>query len=300
MKQENPEVQSELLPSVGIVIGGVLWGLVWLPLRALGDLGFSGAWSGAVMYFGTALVLLPVIFVRRRGLANIWKTLAICGFFTGAAFSFYSTSILLTDVVRAILLFYLTPVWGTLLGVVFLSERLTFSRVAALLLGLAGLLVVLDAGNQLPWPRNLGDWLALASGLAWAWGSLKVYQAESIAPFDQILAFVFGSLFVTGLTLILGGEAVGVVPSWSEMNSVLPLAILAALYVVPMLYLTVWPASVLTPGRIGLLLMSDVLVGVVSAALLAGEPFGLREALGTLLIVLAGVVEVLGNRKSNQ
>ncbi len=296
MKDDIRQDRSELLPSVGIIVGGVLWGLIWLPLRALGDYGFSGAWSGAVMYMGTGLVLIPLVVIRKDRLAGIWKPLAVCGFFTGAAFSFYSTSILLTDVVRAILLFYLTPVWGTLLGLMFLSERLTLSRAIALLLGLGGLLVVLGVGNSVPWPRNLGDWLALASGLSWAYGSMKVYQAETIAPTDQILAFVLGSLFVTGLTLIIGGDAVGVIPTLASIEVVLPFAVLCALYVVPMLYLTIWPASVLTPGRVGLLLMGDVLVGVVTAALFAGEPFGLREALGTLLIISAGVVEVAGNR----
>ena len=61
-----------------------------------------------------------------------------------------------------------------------------------------------------------------------------------------------------------------------------------------MLYLTIWPAMRLSPGRVGLLLMSEVVVGVGSAALLAGEPFGLRELSGTLLILAAGAVEVLG------
>ena len=67
-----------------------------------------------------------------------------------------------------------------------------------------------------------------------------------------------------------------------------------ALFVLPMLVLTIWPASLLSPGRVGLLLMGDVVVGVVSAALFAGEPFGLREALGALLIIAAGAVEVGG------
>jgi drug/metabolite transporter (DMT)-like permease len=37
-------------------------------------------------------------------------------------------------------------------------------------------------------------------------------------------------------------------------------------------------------------------VGVASAAALTGEPFGLREALGTALIVGAAAAEVLGQR----
>ncbi len=55
-------------------------------------------------------------------------------------------------------------------------------------------------------------------------------------------------------------------------------------------------ASLLTPGRVGILLMSDLLVGVISAALYAGEPFGWREGADSLLIIGAALVEVLGKR----
>jgi drug/metabolite transporter (DMT)-like permease len=63
-----------------------------------------------------------------------------------------------------------------------------------------------------------------------------------------------------------------------------------------MLFLTIWPATVLTPARLGLLLMSDIVVGVISAALWSGEPFGWREGIGTMMIVGAGFVEVLGHK----
>ncbi|MEM8819712.1 MAG: hypothetical protein AAGE90_09310 [Pseudomonadota bacterium] len=72
-----------------------------------------------------------------------------------------------------------------------------------------------------------------------------------------------------------------------------PWGLLSALYVLPVLFLTIWPATLLTPGRVGLLLLSDVVVGVISAPLLTDEPFGMREAIGTVLIVSAGAVAVL-------
>ena len=60
-------------------------------------------------------------------------------------------------------------------------------------------------------------------------------------------------------------------------------ALLAGLFTVPMILLTIWPAAVLTPGRMGILLMSEVVVGIGSVALLAGEPFGPFEAMGAAL-----------------
>jgi len=54
---------------------------------------------------------------------------------------------------------------------------------------------------------------------------------------------------------------------------------------------------VLSPGRVGMLLMVEVLVGVGSAALLTDEAFGIREMAGALLIVSAAVVEVVRQQK---
>lgn len=280
--------------SVAIVLGGALWGLFWVPIRALSGFALEGPWAGAVLYVATGAVLCPLLIARGRHLLRRWAPLAAAGLLTGAAFSFYSTSLLTTDVVRAIVLFYLTPVWGTLLGVAFLGERFTRRRLAALLLGVAGLLVMLGVGRETPLPRNLGDWMALASGLLWAAGSLQLYRMGSASASDQLLAFVFGSVAVTAATILLFGEAVAPTPALSDLAAAAPWALLVALYVAPMLFLTVWPATVLTPGRVGLLLMSDVVVGVASAAAFSGEPFGARELIATLFIVAAGVVEVTG------
>jgi len=65
------------------------------------------------------------------------------GLFTGAAFSSYAIALNHTEVVRVLLLFYVTPIWSTLIGLAVLGERLTLSRLAALALALLGLVVIL-------------------------------------------------------------------------------------------------------------------------------------------------------------
>ena len=69
------------------------------------------------------------------------------------------------------------------------------------------------------------------------------------------------------------------------------------LSMLPITYLTIWPTTVLSPGRVGMLLMVEVIVGVASAAILTEDQFGLRELAGTMLIISAGVVEVLRQQK---
>jgi drug/metabolite transporter (DMT)-like permease len=73
---------------------------------------------------------------------------------------------------------------------------------------------------------------------------------------------------------------------------VLVWAALAALgWLLPVSWLLLWGARFLEPGRVSLLLLLEVAVAAISAALLAGEPFGLREGLGCLLILTAGALE---------
>lgn len=55
--------------------------------------------------------------------------------------------------------------------------------------------------------------------------------------------------------------------------------------------LLLWNAPFLEPGRGSLLLLLEAAVASIPAALVAGEPFGLREAAGCLLILAAGVLE---------
>jgi drug/metabolite transporter (DMT)-like permease len=211
-----------LLPSLGIVLGGVLWGLFWLPVRTLGGMGLQGAWPAAAIFGGCLCLLLPVLPFRWRQLAHNWRALAPDGLFTGAALALYSISLMMTEVVRSLLLFYLTPVWSTALGLMLLGERLTFGRFAALALGGAGLVVVLGGGEGIPWPRNLGDWFALAAGMARAYGSLRLNRMGTVAVPEKILTFTLGSLVVIFKVIAVGGAPFGGVPTPDNLRAAAP------------------------------------------------------------------------------
>ena len=275
--------------SAALALGGALWGLYWIPLRWLGGQGASGLWPGVIMIAGAAL--LVGLIAARRGVFT--RQVLIAGMVMGAAFGLYSAALLLTDVARAILLFYLTPIWGTILGRLLLAERIGPARLAALLCALAGLGVIFGIGTDAFLLANLGDVMALASGVIWAVGSLLLYRLPTSDALAQSASFLIGAVAVSILFIpVLAPAPVPALPT-------LALTIPAALFVLPMVLLTVWPSSVLTPARVGLILMTEVVVGLTSAALFAGEPFGAREAAGAALIVLAAFIEVAGHRKSD-
>ncbi len=100
----------------------------------------------------------------------------------------------------------------------------------ALALGFAGMRVVMGLGVQFPWPRNVGDWLRLVSGVAWAYGCLQLYRMGSVAIPEQVLSFVAGGLLGTVVGLAFGGAALGGTPSGATLVAAAPFGLLAAHY----------------------------------------------------------------------
>ena len=88
--------------SAALVLGGALWGLYWIPVRFFHAQGLQGPWPGIVMYVAALLALLPFLIPHLGAARTRWRILMFSGFFTGAAFSLFSTSLVYTDIVRAI------------------------------------------------------------------------------------------------------------------------------------------------------------------------------------------------------
>lgn len=285
--------RSDLLPSFVILVSAAFWGLFWLPVRQVESQGVSAAWTSALIFASCVVVFLPLILWRRRLFAAGTRDMLIAGCLAGVAFSFYAISFNLTEVVRALLLFYMTPVWSTLLGILVLGEKPRLNRVLALVLGLGGLLVILGTGVQFPWPRNLGDWLALLSGLTWSFASVRLFRGGAVLVLEKTFLFV---VFAALTSVILAVLPIGIpndFPTAAVLAQIWPWLAAVALVMLPLSIMTIWPTALLSPARVGILFMAEIVVGVSSAAVLTDEPFGWREISGALLILAAGLVEVL-------
>lgn len=283
---------SELLPSVALAFGAGLWGLFWIPVRGVDAAGVHAFWNGPVIFGASLILLLPIMLQRYSRFVEHWRSTLIPGLLAGFAFALYIASLNLTEVVRALLLFYMSPLWSTALGILLLGERLTVNRVVALLLAFCGLYVVLVVESGLPIPRNIGDWYALLSGLCWAIASVKLFQDGPRNIFEKASLFL-GCALLFSLILAFGHQGKLVeIPSLAALHAAWYWIVILALMMLPVTWLTIWPATLLSPARVGMLLMVELVVGVGSAALLTDEPFGPREIAGALLILGAGVVEV--------
>ncbi len=289
-------------PEFAIAGAGALWGIIWIPLRYLEGLGTGPLWAMLGTFALSLLLSLPLI-VRRHAVRTALGSprLLITGLFTGGSFVLYSMAVVLTDVVSAILLFYLSPVWATLLGRVLLAERFTPARIVALTMGLGGLWVVLGVDGRLPLPRNIGDWCGLAGGVAWALGSLRAHQDTAFSAMAQTLTLFIGGTCAVGIIMALDlafhtdPEPIPVV----DLRALPVIALLAVVTIVST-WGVLWGVKRISPGRAALLLMVEVLVGVASAAALANEPFGWRQIIGSALILVAALAEVRPQGKDKE
>lgn len=287
---------AHFLPSAAVALCGVAWGGFWYPLRWFESQGVGGAWVSFIFFAVSALSPLAFIWRRERWGEGIGGQL-FTGFLLGSAFTLYTISLVMTDVIHAILLFYLTPAWSTIAGVIFLGERLNLNRGLALLMGFAGLAFILGVDDGLPFPRNAGDWIALISGMCWSAGTIRSFLKPSRSIAVTVFTFSHGGLVSSGIVLLIATGMASPIAATGHLAQTLPAIIgLALIIFVPPNFLVLWAAQRIDSGRVGILLMTEVLAGAITAALFSGEAFGVAELVGTILIVCAAVIEVLGRR----
>jgi drug/metabolite transporter (DMT)-like permease len=284
-------------PELVTAAASAAWGLFWIPLRAFERQGLQPAWATLAQFAAPLAVLLPFALIRRGRKQPTGARRYLPGLLVGGAVALYLESLLLTDVARALILFYAMPAWGTILEISLMGRRLTRWRLLSILLSVAGLLTILGIGRHFLESVNLGDAMALLSGILFAFGAMQVRQAPEASVFEQIFAFfLYGSVIALALSL-LPLSALGHPPAPARLAALLPWLLLTAVgFLVPVMWGIYWGSQHVDPGRLGILLQIEAVVGIASAALFAGEPFGVQQAVGGALVISAGVVEVLGNK----
>ncbi len=287
---KNISKNTDLLARFACLFAGALWGLFWIPLRAIAETGIHGLWAPVVWFSVPTCCLVPVMIWRWRNIKAGGWNLQITAFTAGLALTLYTFSFIYTEVVRAMLLFYLTPVWSTILARVILGDAITGLRLLAMSLAIAGMLIIFGLGINFPIPKNIGDWLGLASGVVWAIAAVKLRQSDAYAAIDLTCGFFGWSMFIALLaSLVL---VPGAMPSPVKIITLLTWMMpIIVLLVIPGAVASLWGPKFLNPGLVGLLFMTEIIFGSISAALFAGEPFGSREITGILLISSASLLE---------
>ena len=288
--------QRFLLVCIALCMSAGLWGLYWIPQRMLEELGMTGGWGIIAQYLVSILLLAPFAIRRYLRGENTGLELPLIGLLMGGGIVCYANSFLLTDVIRTMLLFYLTPFWATLIEVVIQRRLPGWWRLISLPLALAGVSIVLGnaEGGGLAMPSNTGDWLALGGGAIYAAGAARVSFSRITGIFPILFAFfVYGGLMALVQAWVLS-EHLGPPPTTASWLTLLPwLALLSVFFFIPTNAIISWSPSQMSAGLFSILILSEIIFGTISAALWANELFGWREVVGSTFILLAGELEVV-------
>jgi drug/metabolite transporter (DMT)-like permease len=289
--------QTGLFPNLSLAAVALAAGFNWMPLRFLASRGLTSAWAGLLTAMLAAFVLLPVALAQRGRLNGmVLRSLIVTGLINGASMALYIAALLLTDVVRALVLFYLAPMWGVMMGMAVLHEKLTVARAVAVALCLAGMLVILGTAHGWPWPHNVGDWLALGCGFSWAYASLRIYAGPEVSAMTQNLCSMLGCIVVSIAILLLLPAGLAGPPPTASAGLLLASAAYAILMIIPINFVALWSAKHLSPARVSLIFAIEAVIGIASAAVLLDEPFGWREGVGSVLVIGSTLVDVLWHR----
>ena len=286
--------KSDKILSLIIVVSSCAWGLYWLPLRSIEQSGIVGSWSIVLVNACPLLILVPLIFFNLDKLKKYPKPIFFAGIMIGAAFTFYANGLVETSVIRATLLFYLSPIWSTIIGIIWLNERLTIARVISIIVALIGIIFLLyDFRDQETVILNFGDFSSILSGLFWALGAsiLKKWSNLPIIPLTAIVYFSTTSLSILLAVVVYKAP----IPSLALIGQNFSTAFIwSVIVLLPSFCIIFRISQILFPGRVGILMMSEVAVAVISAKiLLPEEQMVILQWIGALAILLAGVVEII-------
>ncbi|MGE5176033.1 MAG: DMT family transporter [Hyphomicrobiales bacterium] len=284
-------------PRLGVLLAITFWGVSFVATKAV-----VREISPATLIFcraglGTAL-LLGILALRRgnpfppRG---AWRELAIMGV-VGVAFHqlLQAIALTMTTATNTGWLIGLTPIWAALLAAVTLRESLGPMKIAGLLVGFAGALLVMTRGRfeagVLALPSTRGDLLILASTMNWAiYTVLSHPTIRRLGPTRATAgAMLCGWIALTPVFLATSG--------WRDFARLSPMGWVALLFLgiaCSGLGYLFWYGALerMEASRVAAFLYIEPLVTLAAAMILLGERVGAATILGGLLL-LGGVVLV--------
>jgi drug/metabolite transporter (DMT)-like permease len=283
---------TEKLPRFGLVLLillSIFWGTNW-PLMKIGLREipvwtfrtlclFLGGFGVLCIAKADGLMLtIPKSEVRPLILVSL---LNITGWHLCSAYG-----LITMDAGRAVIIGYTMPVWASILGIFILGERLTPARLIGLFLGIAGLLILIGPDIKALGSAPLGAVFMLGAAVTWAAGTVFLKYFRWTMPIATLAGW---QLILGGIPVIIGAF---ILEPMTVLLQVSWQAALATGYVILIgnilcswawnKVVNLYPASVASIGTLAI-----PVIGVLSSAVVLGEPVGFGEIAALILVVMA-------------
>ncbi len=275
------------LPVILLLFSSLMWGLTWWPLKAFHEAGIDGIPLILIAY-GVVGLVLSWLLVRDwqqwRGKRHFLLLFFLLGGYANLAFA---SAMIYGDVVRAMMLFYLGPVWGVIGGRVFLGEQIDRQRWAGVLFAMAGAWLILGGESLLAAPPSPLDLLALSAGMAFALNNITFRATHSHPTASKVAAMFMGCGLFALLLMPVQGHGVPDLSAWVWGG----LIAFGLLWLLGATVATQWSVTQMEAGRASILLIAELLVAVLSATIIGGESLNSMEMLGGVLILTSTILE---------
>lgn len=280
-------------PLTGIVLLGaltVLWGGNWPAMKlALSEI---GPWTFRVFCLLTGGIgLLGIAKAGGHSLKisrHEWWPICTVALFNISLWHMLSAyGLTFIQAGRAVIIAYTMPLWAVILGRIILREPLTGARSLALLLGLAGLTILIGPEVGIIFGTTpIGTLLMLGAAVSWATGTVLVKYFQ----WTTATVLLTGWQVILGaVPVLLGKFALEPLPSLADLSlkGVVGTAYAAIIGVLFCHYawfrvVQLLPSATAAIGTLGI-----PVVGVFGSGLVLGERVGLREIVALVFVVFA-------------
>jgi len=283
----HPIPLQRTLAISSLVYAATLWGLVWYPYRLLEQAGVGGIASSFFSY-ATPLLLLGWLHGRSLYVARgQWLWLSALGLAAGWTNLAYVLAVLEGEVVRVLLLFYLSPLWTVLFSRFLLHEKLNRAGVAVMALAASGALAMLWEPGEWPLPHNYAEWLGLSAGVMFAASNVISRHLEGVAEGAKSVSIWAGVAVLTVIGLALKPAELDFMAAAETGTWLLLIGI--GLLIGSMTYAVQYGLARVPANQAIVIFLSELVVAAIAAYFLSDERMGLQEWVGALMIITASL-----------
>lgn len=279
--RSHPE---NVLAIASLLFSASMWGLIWYPLRLLDDAGMSAVWSSLIMYLAAGLFAVPVLFKQYKLIPENFGELMAFAVAAGITNVAFVVALIEGEVMRVMLLFYLSPLWTVIIGRWWLGERLSPAAKAMFAVAMSGSLVMLwNPQIGWPWPHGLADWLALIGSVAFSINNVLARKLASV-PMGLKTGVVWWGVVVIAILVLLWQQtalpSVGL-PVWTGAG------LLGLLGIVPMTIAVLYGVARMPVYRSSVIMLFELVVAAIAAWWLTEEAMATQEWIGGVMIIIA-------------
>ncbi len=269
-----------------VILAGILWGIIGIFVKSLGDSGLSAFDMMLVRSFFALIIIFLFFFIWDReklkiNLKDIWifMCLGIVSFFMYGVL--YFITIEKTSMSTAAVLLYTSPVFIMVMARIFFREKITKRKFLAIIITVMGTAFV-SGGIQ----KN-SDLSGIVTGIlsGFFYGLYSIFGRIASKKYSSVTTTLYTFLFTT-LAAISVADFENIIGVAKSEPMIIPEFILYAVITAAIPYILYTGALKYVPlSRAAIVVCVEPIVAMLTGVIFYGDKLGVMGLLGSLMIL---------------